>query len=456
MKLQFIGATGTVTGSRIRIEHKDNRLLVDCGLYQGPKEIRQKNWSDPQPGFKGCTGVLLTHAHIDHSGLLPLLVKEGFRGPIYCSEPTYDLCRLLLPDAGKLQEEDAKFLNEKRLTHFNPALPLFTEADARRALPFFEVVKDSQWIPLKNNLKFKMERSGHILGSRFIELANEARVLFSGDLGPPKSLLLKEPTRMTETDYLVLESTYGNRNHWVEDRESMLADVVNRVLGRGGTLIIPSFAVGRAQDILFLLRKLEEGGRIPKVPVYVDSPMALDATKIYQHYDDEMQPEILKGIFSSPMDSVRFKAVNSTDESMLLCMDDSPKIVISAAGMLNGGRVLHHLKAKLPSEKNAVLFVGYQVTGTKGALLKNGLRNIRIHHQLVDVEAEIFSISSLSAHADSDEIIRWCSGFRAPPKKTFLVHGEDEPRQALAYRLRYELGWEVATPKENEEHYLGG
>lgn len=449
MKLQFIGATGTVTGSRFRLECENNRLLIDCGLFQGPQKIRERNWEEPV-GISGLTGVILTHAHVDHSGLLPLLPKHGFKGPIYCSRATLELCKVLLPDAGRLQEEDARFYAEKKLSRHDPPLPLFTEEDAFDVLKLFEVVPDSKWIPLRSGVKFKLERSGHILGSRFVELSNQQRVLFSGDLGPTTSILLKEPVKMTETDYLIIESTYGDRNHPRENRKDVLASVVKRVIQRGGTLIIPSFAVGRAQELLFLLRELEQEGAIPTVPVYLDSPMAQDATEIYQKFEDEVRPEIFGGQLKSPLHSLNFKSVNSPDESMLLCMDDSPKIVISASGMLNGGRVLHHLKAKLPHAKNGVLFVGYQVPGSKGDLLKNRLGKIRIHRQLIDVEAEIFMMSSLSAHADSDEILKWCEGFRVPPKKTFVVHGEDLARESLAYRLQFELGWPVEIPTANQ------
>lgn len=451
MKIQFLGAAGTVTGSRIRLESDKTRLLVDCGLYQGPKEIRQKNWEELK-GLSGLSAVILTHAHIDHSGLLPLLPRAGFKGLIFCSAATAALCKILLPDSAKLQEEDARFLNQEKLTHFQPARPLYDTDDVEKVLRQLEVVPDDHWVPLNRDMNFRLKRSGHILGSRFVEVScDERRFFFSGDLGPSSPLLLKEPVCPTETDYLILESTYGDRNHEKGDRKAQLAQVVNKVISRGGTLIIPAFAVGRTQEILYLLSELEKENLIPQTPVYVDSPMALDATEIYSKFDEEIRPEISAGLMQASLTSYKFQSVRDADESMLLCMDTSPKIVISAAGMLTGGRVLHHLRTKLPDPKSGVLFAGYQVTGTKGYLLKNGLSDIRIHHQKVCVEAEIFSMDSLSAHADHDDILKWCRQLQTPPKQVFLNHGEDAARQTLAYSLRTELGWNVSLPSENEE-----
>lgn len=450
MKVQFLGAAGTVTGSCLKIEHRGFSLLVDCGLFQGPREVRERNWRDHQD-LRGVSAVILTHAHIDHSGLLPLLPKLGFSGPIYCSAATADLCGIMLPDSGRLQEEDARFLNQEKATHFDPALPLYTEKQALEVLKLFEPVPSDEWIPLFPGLEFRLRRSGHILGSRFVEIRDDrTQIAVSGDLGTSSPVLLKEAVRIAETDHLVLESTYGDRCHDKGDRLEQLARVVREVIWREGTLMIPAFSVGRTQDLLFLLSRLEKEGRIPRVPVYLDSPMARDATEIYLRHQDELRPEFADGRTEDPLHSARFQAVRDPDESMLLCMDTSPKIVISAAGMLNGGRILHHLRAKLPDPKSGVLFVGYQVPGTKGDLLKNGLPKVRIHHKPVDVEAGIYSMDSLSAHADSEEIVSWCRGFRRPPLLTSLVHGEDGARRALAYRLRHELGWNVHLPSEGE------
>jgi metallo-beta-lactamase family protein len=448
--LQFFGAAGTVTGSRTRVQSRTSNVLIDCGLYQGPKELRQKNRQELL-GLKGLHAAILTHAHIDHSGLIPLLPQNGFQGPIYSSAATAELCRILLPDSAKLQEEDARFLNQKHLTHFEPAKPLYSFDDVEKALRQLQVIPDNHWVPISNDFSFRFQRAGHILGARMIEVNVEGqRLLFSGDLGPLTPLILKEPYQPSEVDYLILESTYGDRCHEKGDRKAQLAKIINQVIGRGGTLLIPAFAVGRTQEILFLLSQLEKENAIGKVPVYLDSPMALDATEVYTKFEDELRPEISSGLFTSPLRSSQFKTVRDPDESMLLCMDSSPKIVISAAGMLTGGRILHHLRMKLPDPNSGVLFVGYQVPGTKGYLLKNGLSSIRIHKQEVDVEAEIFSMDSMSAHADHDDLVSWCRSFRSKPKMTYLNHGADSSREALAYSLRNELGWNVHLPAENE------
>ena len=361
MEIQFQGATGTVTGSRFKVKTLTDSFLIDCGLFQGPKEIRQKNWTSFSD-LGMIREILLTHAHVDHSGLIPLIHKKGFRGPIYCSGATFELCKIMLPDSGRLQEEDAKFLNEKKLSHFNPALPLYTEKDATESLKLFSPIDDNEWHQVGNDpsVLFRLQRSSHILGSRFVELGTECgRFLFSGDLGQPKSLLLKDRAIINETDCLILESTYGDRGHAKIDRKKILQEIILKIHSRGGTLIIPSFAVGRAQEIIFLINQLENEKQIPAVPVYLDSPMALDATEIYAKFSEEIRPELQMNEVASPIRSLKFKAIRDSEESLLLCMDTSPKIIISAAGMLNGGRVLHHLKAKLPDPKSGDLFIGY-------------------------------------------------------------------------------------------------
>ncbi len=452
--IKFCGAIGTVTGSRTRLTYQGKNYLIDCGLFQGPKAIRQKNWGGIE-GAKEVKSLILTHAHVDHSGLIPLLIKSGFRGQILCSRSTAELCKILLPDTGKLQEEDAAFANARGYSVHNPALPLFTEQEAIESLKYFSPCESQKWLSLDSGLQFKLSRSGHILGSSFVEVSYEnshdaKTLLFSGDLGRPSPILLKERLQISEADDLVLESTYGDRAHGSEDYKSQLAGVVNKVIKRGGTLVVPAFSVGRTQDILFLLKSLENEEKIPPTDVYLDSPMALAASDLYLKFEDEIKPQWLTDGLRSAFSSRHYKPVKSVDESMLLCMDDSPKIVVSASGMLSGGRVLHHLKAKLPHAKNGVLFVAYQPPGTKGNLLKNGLRKIRIHHQEIDVEAEIFSIESLSAHADSNELIEWVSGFRKKPQRVFINHGEDNARATLAYRIKNELGLTPILPKENE------
>lgn len=458
MKIQFLGANGVVTGSKTLLTYNGHRILVDCGLFQGPKEIRDQNWA-PFPDAKSIDAVILTHAHIDHSGFLPRLVKEGFRGRVYSTEATQDLCKIMLPDSAYLQEEDAFFANKTKYSHHDPALPLYTHEDAEKALKLFYALPWQKWTELYPGFSFRFIRAGHILGSSLAQISfqkeNETKILtFSGDLGNGRSFIIHEPEYISETDYLVMEATYGDR---VQDKTNPIeeiGEIIQKVIGRGGTLIIPAFAVGRTQEILYIIHQLEKNGRISKVPVYLDSPMAQNVTQLYLHHQDELKTEVKGDHVFSVLNPYQFHEVTSPDDSMLLCMNTDPKVVISAAGMLTGGRILHHLKAKLPDEKSGVLFVGYQAQGTKGLLLKNGLGQIRIHHQNVDVEAEIFSIESLSAHADSNDIIDWMRHLRRKPNQVYLNHGETNPLFALKYRIENELQFQVTIPGPGQEFIL--
>lgn len=443
INLQFLGAAQTVTGSRTLIEYHHHKYLVDCGLYQGPKEIRNFNW-DPIPYAKEIEQLILTHAHIDHSGLIPKIVRDGFKGSVVCTKATAELCKIMLPDSGYLQEEDARFANKTGHSKHKPALPLYTQDDAFEALKFFSSRGTKEWLELNNSAHVRFLRAGHILGSSIVQFnfnhdSGPTLVTFSGDLGNGRSYILKDPETVKETDYLILESTYGDRRQPRFDPMNFFADIINKIFNRGGTLIIPAFAVGRTQEILYIIHKLERENKIPIIPVYLDSPMAEKATGIYAFLNGELKLD------DSPDETFNFrthnfKMVKNSDDSMLLCMNTEPKIVISAAGMLSGGRVLHHLKNHLPKAEDGVLFVGYQAQGTKGLLLKNGISRLRIHHQVVDVEAEVFSLDSLSAHADSDDIIKWVKSFTRPPKQIFLNHGEVTGQQALKYRLIHEAG----------------
>lgn len=454
-KITFLGAAQTVTGSRTSLEHHGKKFLIDCGLFQGPKEIRDQNWA-AIPDAKSYDGVILTHAHIDHSGYIPKFVVDGFRGKIYTNPATYDLCKVMLPDSGRLQEEDARFANTTKYSHHDPALPLYTEADALKSLEHFYPVMNSHWQELGPCCSVKFLRAGHILGSSIVQFSldhdsNPRLITFSGDLGNARSVLMKDPETVSESDYLVLESTYGDRVQETENIKTLMSNIIKKVVGRGGTLVIPAFAVGRTQEIIYIINQLEQEGLIPTYPVYLDSPMAKTATGVYKDHEQELKTSGVTGTDFN-FQTHNFKMISSPDDSMLLCMSTEPKIVISAAGMLTGGRVLHHLKAQLPREESGVLFVGYQVQGTKGYLLKNGLRRIRIHHREIDVEAEIFSIETLSAHADSNELVGWVNQFVRKPEVVFLNHGEPAGLQALKYRLMHECGIKqvkIPTPGES-------
>lgn len=445
MKISFLGAAETVTGSRFLVEYRHKRFLFDCGLFQGPKEWRQKNW-EPFADAKKIDYVILTHAHIDHSGYLPKFVREGFSGKIITTPATKALCEILLPDSGRLQEEDARYANTTKHSHHDPALPLYTEEDAIAALRFIETRPSDTWVELTPGFSIRFLRAGHILGSAIVQvsMASDNRQLlltFTGDLGNNRSLILKDPLQVTETDILVMEGTYGDRVQPHHPPEEALAQIIEKVLTRNGTLVIPAFALGRTQEIIYLIHELEEKGRIPVYPVYLDSPMADSVTKVYSKLNGDIKLEHIPGQ-GFHFTTKNFRVIAKPDESMMLCMDTAPKIVISAAGMLTGGRVLHHLKEQLPRPESGVLFVGYQAEGTKGLLLKNGLKQLRIHHKVVEVEAEIFSMEHLSAHADSDDLVHWVKGIHQRPYLTFLVHGESNPLRTLKYRLETECDLE--------------
>jgi metallo-beta-lactamase family protein len=443
MDIQFIGATGTVTGSKYLITADDQRVLVDCGLFQGLKQLRLRNWT-PLP-FKASElhYVLLTHAHIDHTGYIPLLVKHGFRGKIYCSEGTAELCKVLLPDSGYLQEEDARFANKHGFSKHEPALPLYTRQDAENSLRYLHPLEFNRELTLGDQLRFSFMPAGHILGASLIKL-NDGKVnlLFTGDLGRPHDIIMKPPAIVEEADYLVSESTYGNRLHNVLDPEQELAEVINRTSHRGGITIIPAFAVGRSQAILWIIYLLKRAGKIPNLPVYLDSPMAADVTGLYCRFNGEhrLSDEDCRVMCNAA------KFVNTPDESKALDYDPSPKVIISASGMATGGRVLHHLKAFISDPRNTVLFTGFQAAGTRGQALVQGAKSIKIHGEYFPVRAEIVLQDSLSAHADSGEILEWLRNFKRPPKRIFLTHGEPLAADTLRHKIEEELHWKCTVP----------
>ncbi len=458
MKIKFLGAAREVTGSKSLITHKNEQFLIDCGLFQGDKALREFNWR-PFPHAHNIEAVVLTHAHIDHSGYLPKLVKEGFKGPIFCTDATAALVKVLLRDAAKLEVEDATYINKKKYSTHRPALPLFDLEDAEAAIKLLQPVTRNDWHALGKELSFRFLRSGHILGSSFVEISFPTEVgpktiTFSGDLGSERSSILKGPEYINESDYLVLESTYGDKVHKGEILKKELASIITSVTNQGGVLLIPSFAVGRTQELLYLINELDQENLIPKIPLYIDSPMSVAATEIYSQFTEDLKLTGEGKKFHNSMEGHRFRAVSSVDESIRLNGMRGPAIIISAAGMLTGGRIMHHLKSRLPHPQNAVLFVGFQAEGTKGRLLQNGMDRIWIHREEIPVKAQIFSVQGLSAHADSNEILHWVKQFNRFPAKTFLNHGEGPALKALAYRLKNEIGLDVVIPHEGQEFEL--
>ncbi len=444
MELTFLGATGTVTGSRYLVDHPSGKLLIDCGLFQGYKQLRLKNWVPPPFEPKSIKSVLLTHAHLDHSGYLPLLVKQGFRGPIHCTRGTFDLCKILLPDSGFLQEEQAHYDNRHGYSKHKPALPLYTEADAEACLKYFEVQRvDHAFEPL-HAVAAKFRSAGHLLGAAGIRLQTDSTsIFFSGDVGRDNDPLMKGPQPFEAADYLILESTYGDRSHPQVDMEAELAAPLAAACARQATIVVPAFAVGRAQLLLLLIQRLKAKGSIPDVPVYLDSPMAIDASELYRRHSHEhrLSPEECSAMFRS----VRF--VQSSEQSAALASDTICKIIVSASGMATGGRVVHHLKRWAPDPKSLILLTGFQAGGTRGAALAAGARTLRIHGADIPVNAEVVQLSSMSAHADCPELIAWLKQATTPPRKVFLTHGEPAACDALRQRIEHALKWSVTVPE---------
>lgn len=442
--LTFLGGVGTVTGSKYLVETASKKLLVDCGLFQGYKQLRLRNWSPLPVDPASIDAVVLTHAHIDHSGYVPLLVKNGFSGRIYCTDATRDLCKILLPDSGYLQEREADYANRHHFSKHHPALPLYTKKDAEAALEHFESVDFDEVFDVLPEISVRFLLAGHILGAAIIELETGGRkTVFSGDLGRPNNAIMVDPTNISQADYLLVESTYGNRHHDRMDPEDALEDVITRTVARGGTIIIPSFAVGRAQTLLYHIHRLKVMDRIPDVPVFLDSPMAINATNLFskhaaEHKLTEKESREAFGVA---------KYVHTSDESKALDNDPMPKIIISASGMATGGRVVHHLKYYMPDARNTILFAGYQAGGTRGAALTGGANRIKIHGKYYPVRAEVSNLHMLSAHADADEIMSWLSHFKEAPRKTFIVHGEPDAADALRLRIKEELGWPCFVPE---------
>ena len=454
--LTFLGAARTVTGSKYLLEVDSHRILVDCGQFQGLRELRRRNWSPLPIHPASLQSVVLTHAHIDHSGLLPRLVANGFHGRIYCTAGTADLCSLVLPDAGRLQEEDARLANRGRFSRHTPAVPLFTEADANTALEHLQIVDFDVPVAVAPGVQAEFTNAGHLLGSAFVRISRGdgkgGRLLFGGDLGRYGRPVLPDPMPAPTADTLLLESTYGNRVHPDADDATLLERLIEETRGRGGRVIIPAFAVGRAEELLYWIKKLEDTGRVTPVPVYLDSPMAVGALNFYARHDAQLDPDVRVGTGDvSAFSPKRFYAVASARESREVVASKEPAIIISASGMATGGRVLHHLTACLPDARNTVLFVGFQAEGTRGRALVDGAKTVKIHGMMVPVMARIERIDSMSAHADSNEILQWLGSFVMPPKQVYLVHGEPVTQSALKARIEKSLGWPVEIPQHGQK-----
>lgn len=455
LKLQFLGATGTVTGSKFLLYSSSAKYMIDCGLFQGLKELRLRNWAPMPVPVVDINSVILTHAHIDHSGYFPVFVKQGFRGRAYASAPTVELCKILLPDAGFLQEEDAAFATRKGFSKHLPALPLYTYSDAMASLPYLSAIPNGKPFDLGHGIKVKLIPAGHILGARFVHITAKVPVqrsiLFAGDIGRYDAIISQGPSTIKEVDYLVLESTYGDKLHPEEDVFLRLERIINDTIGRGGKVLIPSFAVGRTQEIIYIIKKLQQKKKIPMdVPVYLNTPMGIDATAIYTRFARE-ENFFKDGIDEDSFRLPNLRLVHTQEESKMLNELDRPAIILSASGMMTGGRILHHLKAYGPDPNSTLVLVGFQAEGTRGRSIINGAKNVKIHGQIYPLNCHIEKIESISAHGDYEDILKWLSLFNRPPKTTFLVHGEESSTLAFAEKIRERLQWNVAIPKYLDE-----
>ena len=451
-KLTFLGAAGTVTGSKYLVEAEGKRLLVDCGLFQGLKELRLRNWNPLPENPSSFDWCVLTHAHLDHTGYLPRLVRDGFRGPIYADAATIELCNLLLPDSAHIMEEDAQNAQQGGYTKHNPALPLYTSAEVVPVLNAFREIPRSEAFTISPQFTVRPQDAGHILGSTSLELTitengRKTVVLFSGDIGRYDQPILKDPVAPQRCDVLLCESTYGDRDHPSDSMEDALADVVNRVAKRGGVIVMPAFAVGRTQTIMYIIRELENANRIPRLPVFVDSPMAISVTGMYmRHKEDHDQAFTTKSSNGNPLDAHTVHYMRTVDESKKINNVKTPAIIISASGMATGGRVLHHIAQRAPDPRNMILLAGFQAEGTRGRALEQGAKTLRMYGEDVPVAAEVVNLRQFSAHAGKSELMRWLTGLPAPPRQTYLVHGEPAASAALKFTIESNFRWRVSLP----------
>ena len=459
IRLTFHGAAQTVTGSKYLLEADGARILIDCGLFQGLKSLRLKNWAAPPFEPRRIHAVLITHAHIDHTGYLPRLGKQGFRQPVFATAATRDLSRLLLLDAARNQEEDAAYANRKGFSKHRPALPLFDSRDARAVLKHFKTIRRGHWFSPHKPIWVRYHDAGHLLGSNWLEVEirqgpRPMRLLFSGDVGRYNAPLYHDPQPPTTCDYLICESTYGNRDHPSVNVLDALAEIVNDAIDRGGVMLIASFAVGRAQQLIYLLQVLMHERRIPRIPIYLDSPMAVDATDIFRKYqaDHDLSEGELTGR-DRVLDGPNLRLIRTSRQSKALNRINGPAVIISSSGMMTGGRILHHLKHRLPDERTTIVLGGFMAAGTRGRHLQEGVKTLRMHGIDVPVRAKVVSLSALSGHADRHELLRWLEPLAAP-KKTFITHGEPEAAEAMAQLLRAQRSWSVVVPTLHETHEL--
>ena len=447
--LTFLGAARTVTGSKYLLETGGHRVLIDCGLFQGLKQLRLRNWDEFPVEAASIQAIVLTHAHLDHVGYLPRLVAQGFRGRVFCTAGTQDLCRLILPDSARIQEEDARQANRHGYSKHAPALPLYSEQDAFRAITQLQPVGYAREIEVLPGLSIEFRVAGHLLGSSFVILrVADSTIVFGGDLGRYSRPVLPDPEPPVAADLMLLESTYGDRDHIADDESEALAAIVRDTAARGGKVIIPAFAIGRVEEVLYWLRRLELEKRIPVLPVYVDSPMALEALNYYAARVAELDPEMRpaqRGV--SVFATARYQAVASVQQSKELTASRRAAVVISASGMATGGRVLHHMAAALPQPRNTILFVGYQAPGTRGRALLDGATEVKIHGEVIPVAAQIAKLDSMSAHADRSELLRWLGSAPAPPKRLCLVHGEPGPLESLQRLIQERFGLTAEIPE---------
>lgn len=458
LEISFLGAASTVTGSRHLLKVGSRRYLIDCGLFQGPPALEDLNRKQFPIPVESINAVFLTHAHIDHTGYLPRLVKDGYRGPVYASEATCVLSEIMLRDSAHLQEQDAEYANRKGYSRHKPAVPLYTAKDAEEAIELFRPVPSDHSLE-QDGFTIAWRPTGHLLGAGCldIELSSGMKILFSGDLGRYNSAIMKAPWQPSRANVLVVESTYGNRLHKDESVEKTLAEVLEHVVRNRGVLLIPAFAVGRTQQVLYHIRRLQDEKKAPEIPIYIDSPMAASATDIYCRFGNEhnLSVNLLMDEHACPLRCEQTNFVRKAAASKALNFREGPMIIISASGMCNGGRIVHHLKRRLPDAKNVVLFVGYQAEGTRGRALLDGAKELTIHGENVPVRARVVSVDALSTHPDKTELMRWLSTITTPPRKTFIVHGEPAMSEGLRGEIARTLGWtNIVVPKLGDTHSI--